>query len=211
MRKNTAQVLNVEDCIGVDGLWKKSYCREFPSVIVQYRTRASLLWENINKRSEPGGSYQRKNKTYEGCTNKFLSFQDFAEWCNCQFGYGIPGWHIDKDLLADGDISYSPEKCVFLPSRVNQMITAFSKDGKGVLPKGVFFSGSKFSAKVSNGYGGAQYLGSFESQEEAARVALDARASLLRQEMIAMNHENPKVMSAINAVISKMLSHEGSK
>ena len=68
---------------------------------------------------------------------EWLNFQNFATWFYKHY-YEIPGelMCLDKDILIKGNRIYSPETCIFVPSRIN---TLFVKSDKvrGNLPIGV--------------------------------------------------------------------------
>lgn len=68
--------------------------------------------------------------TYVGvtCNPQWHNFQEFAEWCQWQKGFGLKGWELDKDLISmqTGSRQYSPETCVFVPQELNAFLTKFS-------------------------------------------------------------------------------------
>lgn len=101
-----------------------------------HKTRARVIYTNVLGRCRSGSSHQRVRPTYAGCTNKFESFQDFAQWATSQPAYFIPGSQLDKDLLSKGNKVYSKETCVFVPPKLNMLLVK-SDATRGDLPIGV--------------------------------------------------------------------------
>lgn len=102
------------------------------------------------------------------------NFQEFAEWCQWQVGFGQEGWQLDKDWLSNKDadvVYYGPEVCCFVPRRINCLITKVKGD---VDPTGVDSNTSKGRFRVSvnqeGGRGKSGYVGSYGSFEEASNV-----------------------------------------
>lgn len=52
---------------------------------------------------------------------KWHNFQNFAKWCDNREDYQS-GWEIDKDIIVKGNKEYHPEKCCFVPARINSLI-----------------------------------------------------------------------------------------
>lgn len=53
--------------------------------------------------------------TLSNCSPLWYNCQDFGEWYTSQLGWNEPKWQLDKDLLGDGQMTYSPDTCVVLP------------------------------------------------------------------------------------------------
>jgi hypothetical protein len=81
-----------------------------------YQTWASML-----KRA-----YSEKKKvshpTYEGVTvtPEWWSRRAFTEWMR---GQEWQGRHLDKDILWPGNKIYAPDKCLFVPPEINNLLT----------------------------------------------------------------------------------------
>jgi hypothetical protein len=103
--------------------------------------------------------------TYEGATVsedwlRFSNFYDFYKK-NC-----LDGWELDKDIKIKGNLHYSPETCLYVPSEVNKFLLSPRKNGR--LPRGVVArrKEGRFAAYVRiNSI--KKYLGDFGSPEEA--------------------------------------------
>ena len=80
-----------------------------------------------------------KYPTYIDCyvCEEWLNFQNFAKWYESNH-YEIfnQRMHLDKDILVKGNKIYSPDTCVFVPERVNELFTK-SDVIRGEYPIGV--------------------------------------------------------------------------
>lgn len=140
----------------------------YQSRIANDLTPEYKAWAAMLQRCKPGGSIQRKRPTYIGCTvhPDFIKFQDFAEWCQTQIGFGNDGWAMDKDILIPGNKVYGPDTCVFVPLRLNQLLV-IKRSNQGGLPSGVRkHSGGKYEASFSCN-GTFTSLGLYRTPEDA--------------------------------------------
>lgn len=104
--------------------------------------------------------------TYVGClvAEPWLNFCNFSQWMHTQ---DWEGKHLDKDLLFMGNKIYSENTCVFIPERVNYFLTT-NRARRGDLPIGVSRSRGKFLTMCRNPITGKkQFLGRFDTPEEA--------------------------------------------
>lgn len=109
-----------------EGLWLKSH--KVANGLI-HKTRSGDVWNSIVNRTDLGGFSQTRSPTYYGSENMFPGYQEFTEWCQDQYGYMNKNpngtfWHVDKDILIPGNKDYSPEACMFVPSRVNNLLTS---------------------------------------------------------------------------------------
>lgn len=84
-------------------------------------TKEYSTWNNMLKRCY-NKKLQEKLHTYRGCTvcNEWKNFQVFAKWFE---GNHVEGFHLDKDLLVNGNKVYSKKTCAFIPQELNKFIT----------------------------------------------------------------------------------------
>ena len=78
---------------------------------------------------------------------------------------------LDKDILFKGNKIYSPDTCVFVPNRINNLFTKRQND-RGEYPIGVYYHKSKFNPQCSiyadfNKKYKQKHLGTFDTPEEA--------------------------------------------
>ena len=131
--------------------------------------REYSLWNSMIQRCY-SIKRQEKKPAYKDCfvSEHFKLFSNFVAWCNKQVGFGVAGFHLDKDLLIKGNKEYSPETCVFLPSEVNIALEKCDKV-RGSLPVGVHFDkrcGGCYRANVSRN-SVTKNLGGYNTPEEA--------------------------------------------
>lgn len=133
-----------------------------PGIVGRQQLKVYRVWSGIISRC-----YAPKNQSYSRyggrgvytCT-EWLEFQGFAAWYNEQ--YKGEDWHIDKDILVDGNLVYSPETCTFVPPSINTFFATLPKN-EGFLPTLNFDKGG-YKASVSDG--SYKYNKTFKSQYE---------------------------------------------
>ena len=138
-------------------------------------------WCNMLKRCYTK-SYQSSRPTYQGCSVAEIwhNFQNFAEWYANQEHYE-KGYHLDKDLLIDGNKVYSPETCVLAPVEINSLFTDHGS-ARGDYPLGVSFHKhiGKFSASVSIN-AKLKSLGYFDTVEQASQAYQVAKKANIKR------------------------------
>lgn len=63
----------------------------------------------------------KKRPTYKGCTvcEEWHNYQNFAEWYYENHPSDGKKYHIDKDILIEGNKHYSPDTCMFVTIKEN--------------------------------------------------------------------------------------------
>lgn len=118
------------------------------------KTKECRVWENMRYRVEK--EYPVKGReTYKNvcCCEKWLDFQNFAEWYKQQqtSPYYREDWHLDKDILSWGLESkvYGPDTYLFLPKDINNLLVN-RKSARGDLPLGISrHSSGKYDVRIS--------------------------------------------------------------
>lgn len=160
------------------------------------RERSYMYWVNAMTRCYEEKSL-KKSPSYIGCTvcEEWHYFKNFQEWFIENF-YEIDGekMMLDKDILIKNNREYSPNACLFVPSRIN---SAFVKRRKcrGGYPIGVCYDGKnkKYVASVRSAK-----IGRYKTQEEAFQHYKIAKERELR--LMADEYKNKipkKVYDAI--------------
>lgn len=109
---------------------------------------------------------------------RWHNFQNFAQWYCNQPGYN-KGYDIDKDILHEGNLVYSPETCVLVPKEINNLFRDFSNRSNGrELPTGVTKRANRYRA-----YGKRASLGTFDTVE----LARDAYIEHRRNEVLTIS------------------------
>ena len=127
--------------------------------------------------------YQEKFPTYLTCSvdPQWHNFQEFAEWCQWQIGFTDENSVLDKDLLFQGNKIYSPETCVFLPPKLNNLIVSQVRNGKDT-PAGVSFQESSQKYIVSCAIDGKnKNLGRYKCPVEAFSVYREFKENLVKE------------------------------
>ena len=142
----------------------------FQTCVDRQRLWQHDLWSGLLERCFCE-KFKGRNPTYMNvtCCDEWFSFANFLEWCNKEVGYrGKPvGMQLDKDILYKGNLTYSPDKCCFVPRAVNLLLNDRAKM-RGEWPLGVYFDKSrrKFVAKIQC-YSRTKTIGAFDSPKEA--------------------------------------------
>lgn len=180
-------ISSVPDVKGPSGDWLNSYTKEIDGVYYCFTTRAGVLWRSINQRCDPK---QQRFATYAGCTNDFENYQTFTEWCQTQEGYmqkeaNGKFWAIDKDLIVYNNKSYSPETCLFVPTRINTLFVS-KNNISSLYPCGVIKNTNcgTFKSSINNGTGKPQYLGNYRTPFEAHQAWQRAKIEQIKQVML---------------------------
>lgn len=155
------------------GQWVMSYTETTSESYICNHTRSSVVWRHMLERCEIGGRVQTKYPSYEGTGHVFEGYQSFASWATEQFGYmnkedNGKYWQLDKDLLVRGNKIYSEDLCLFVPHKVNCLLTTRT-GSRGDYPLGVYFEkkAGKFRANCQQQTKIPKFLGYFEDPYEA--------------------------------------------
>lgn len=104
-------------------------------------TLAYTQWKGMLRRCyDP--YYINKKPTYINCyvCEEWLNFQNFAKWFYKNY-YNISNeiMCLDKDILMKGNKIYSPETCILVPQRINQLFIK-SDAKRGLYPIGITYN-----------------------------------------------------------------------
>lgn len=165
-------------------------------------TKEYMLWASMLARCQPGGVQQNKHPTYIGCSvhPEFVHFQDFAEWCQNQIGFGLDDYALDKDLLIPGNKVYGPDTCVFIPQRLNKLLNA-NASKRGLYPIGVSYHAGTKRFRASIRIDGQKVeLGGFGNADDAHQTYKIAKLNEIRR--LADHYKDQIDNRVYNALIS---------
>ena len=135
--------------------------------------------------------YLKKQPTYEtsySC-DEWLCYQTFAEWWVNNYYY-CKGekMQLDKDIFYKNNKIYSPETCMIVPQRINQLFNKSKRSKNNDLPLGVVNnpngSGVGYCATCRIYEGGKSknvYLGLYNTPEEAFYIYKNFKENYIKQ------------------------------
>jgi len=125
-----------------------------------------------------------KFKWYWDCSvcDDWHNFQNFVDWFNINY-YSVPGetMHLDKDIICKGNRIYSPETCVFVPVRINEIFTS-KLNKSNDLPVGCNYNHGKIQVTCRTDY--AQHvIGRFDKEDKlgAFKAYKEFKESYIKQ------------------------------
>lgn len=161
--------------------------KEYPTWDVDKPLREYGLWKDMLFRCTE--KYWAKTPNYIGvtCSDNFKNYSFFYRWCQTQVGFYDStekgrAWHLDKDLLVKGNKLYSEDTCVFVPSSINNILCK-RRGARGEYLIGVTWNKrvKRFVSRCNRGEGVMQYLGYFDSQEEAFQTYKAYKEGIIKQ------------------------------
>jgi hypothetical protein len=137
-------------------------------------TQQYKFWSSMMRRCYQEKSCERRNITYEDkivCMD-WHNFQNFADWFDDNY-YEIDNevMQLDKDILYKGNKIYSPDNCIIVPLRINNLFTK-SDSKRGDYPIGVSYCKDTNSFKaycsiIQKNKKKQKHLGLYQTPEEA--------------------------------------------
>lgn len=146
-------------------------------------TKEYKEWRNMLERCY-NEEYQNKYSTYKDIVvdKYFHNFQNYCAWRKDNY-YEIEGetMCLDKDILYKRNKIYTPDKCIFVPERINTLFVK-SDATRGNCPIGVSYN------KQRNKYvahcqieGRQKYLGYYTTSEEAFLAYKEFKEAYIKQ------------------------------
>ena len=131
------------------------------------------LWSGMLERCT--GKWHDRYTSYYGvsCSENFKRYSFFYEWCQEQKGFDIKddngkSWCLDKDILVKGNKVYSEDVCVFVPQRINKLLTNRKKErGEQLIGVSWYSRDQNYVSRCNNGTGVPKHLGYFGTEMEA--------------------------------------------
>lgn len=131
--------------------------------------------------------FKKKHPTYKDCVmhNEWHNFQNFAKWYEENY-YEVPDdrMEIDKDILIKGNKIYSPQTCIIVPKRINDLLLN-CKSTRGKYPIGITLKNNKFYVRCSildeNNNVKRISLGSYNTVEKAFKTYKDFKENYIKQ------------------------------
>lgn len=154
---------------------------KYKSRIDGKKAKSYNTWKNMLQRAYCPKLHASR-PTYIGCSvsDEWLDYQDFAKWFE-NHEYSDYGYELDKDLLIPTNKVYAPDRCVFVPSQLNSLLTD-SKAIQGQYLQGVSFhkGRNKFVAGIKIS-GKRKHLGLFETEIDAYHAYKKAKEQYVKR------------------------------
>ena len=118
--------------------------------------------------------------TYEDVTvtPEWWSRRTFTEWMR---GQEWQGRHLDKDILWPGNKIYAPDKCLFVPPEINNLLVNAAAV-RGAYPEGVSYDKQNKKLQVRIRINNKKiFIGRFTDVNEAECAALRAKIGEIRR------------------------------
>lgn len=155
--------------------------------IYGYWVRMLIRCYNENEQKKKG------TRSYVGCEvgEEWRNLQNFAEWCVANQYCGKLDhkgnlWHLDKDILMEGNRVYQPECCTFVPNVINSFFVTTEIGNTGYL--GVNYikpatKGSKegYIARCGDSEGERKYLGYYDTPKIAYQAYREAKIEAAKE------------------------------
>ena len=158
-----------------------------------------------------GRCYNPNHKSYksyggQGVTvcDEWLKFNSFYDWyIKNYYKVGDERMCMDKDIINPNSLEYSPENCLILPIRINNLFINRRKSNGG-LPTGVRKSiggyVAKISAKDRNITGENIHLGTFPTPELAGQAYTNKKKEIILE--VAEDYKNKIPKKVYDALIN---------
>lgn len=159
----------------------KTTTKELPEGDINALTnRADSCWRNLLGRCYDieREDYPRYGATGANVQDDWKNFQNFCEFFSAHWSEGL---QLDKDILVPGNKVYSPDKCCFVPSYINNLILHPNEVKPNGLPLGVHLKKPtpKMVGELKRPYGvyvNSRSLGYYATPEQAHTVYQLAKA-----------------------------------
>lgn len=171
---------DVEHPVNVNGAILKSYST--------WRSMIHRCYDSTFHDTQP---------TYIGCSvcEEWHRFSTFELWFEEHY---VEGWHLDKDLLNPSNKIYSPDTCIFVPGRINNII-GDPGTNKGEYPVGVSYqkNSGKFRSRCRDTTGNTVHLGVFDTPELAHDAYITAKLDTITKLKLELDEIDTRLYHAL--------------
>lgn len=152
---------------------------------------------------------QTKYPSYVGCTvcSEWHLYSNFKKWFEANY---LEGYHLDKDILFEGNKTYSSETCLFVPVYLNILLVSRG-NYRGDLPIGIVSSspdtktGKKsttYRAYCSNGKG-KRLTKTFKTISDATSWYSSTKKNIVAEQVQRALDEGAIDQRIANALLSR--------
>ena len=150
-------------------------------------------WKDMLKRCYSVKALE-KRPTYLGCVvaTDWLTFSTFRKWMIVQEWEGKA---LDKDLLIEGNRTYSSETCVFIDSALNSVLTSKRRNQGDCLIGVNWHKRDKTFESYVCIEGRQSYIGRFNNELDAHLAYSQAKSNVIYK--ASVNQSDPRVKEAL--------------
>lgn len=128
--------------------------------------------------------WKEKHPTYEDVyvCEEWHNFQNFAKWYyNNYYSINEERMEIDKDILYKNNKIYSPDTCIIVPQRINNLFVK-TNSKRGNFPIGVHrHKNGNYVAQCEFNDSRKRYLGCYPTVEEAFNIYKMEKEKYIKQ------------------------------
>jgi hypothetical protein len=154
----------------------------------------------LNMISRCYASDDHNNPTYKNCSvcDEWLYFSNFKFWMEKQ---DFHGKDLDKDILNQGNNTYSPENCIFVSAKINNLLLT-NKAKRGSFMLGVSFCKQiKRFKSACNVDGKRKHIGCYDSEVLAHKAYKIFKYKLIKS--VALEQTEPLRSALLNYKIGE--------
>jgi len=160
--------------VGGIGFNDSSFCigTKIKGVVVMHR--AYSAWCEMIKRCY-NEKFHTRQPTYIGCEveSDWRKFSSFYKWWSENYREGM---HLDKDILVIGNKTYGADYCVYVPSKINGLVSLPNKRGStGYIGASLRKDTGKFVATGTGLDGKVYQIGVFSNPIDAHQAWHDQK------------------------------------
>ena len=146
------------------------------------KDRGYKIWASMLQRA-CSNAFKYKHESYMECSvcDEWKYYSNFLAWYKEKEPWIHKGWHLDKDILANGRKIYSPQTCCFVPHDINIIFTQHKRE-KGVEGISFYEPTGKYYVNYRNKEKKIMGAWAFDSKEEAIKAYKEAKEAHIRKQ-----------------------------
>ena len=142
--------------------------------------KTTSVWRTWHSMLQRGYSdmFKKRYPSYKNCTvcKEWHYLSNFKKWFDENYR---EGYALDKDILSKGNKEYAPEKCCFVPQKINALLISRSLH-RGKYCLGVWEKKGRYESAISI-YGVQRYIGVFDTPEDAFAAYKKAKEEYIKE------------------------------
>tara|TARA_R110000803_G_scaffold95395_4_gene163380 strand:+ start:1527 stop:2150 length:624 start_codon:yes stop_codon:yes gene_type:complete len=144
---------------------------------------------------------QKSNPAYKGCSVscEWLTFSNFKSWMSNQEWQGM---ELDKDILIQGNKTYSAKACIFVTKSINSLLCSKPK-GKNLQGVSYYKITGRFRAQCKHN-GVNKCVGYYATPEDAHEAYKEFKYGIIKE--VAMTQAEPLKSALLSYKINATVS-----